>query len=143
MIGTRSHCEWWRLGRARLRVLRLFPTLSFLLLSLNFRHLPTHSMATEASSADKPRNVSRDGEKIADMEYYDILSINGDATELDLKKAYRKAAIKNHPDKGGDEEKFKMIGEAYRVLSDNHLRADYDRHGKKCVFPFQERLILI
>lgn len=67
------------------------------------------------------------------MEYYDLLGVAGDVTDLDLKKAYRKAAIKNHPDKGGDEEKFKMIGEAYRVLSDNNLRADYDRHGKKCV----------
>lgn len=39
-----------------------------------------------------------------DMEYYDLLQVRGDATELDLKKAYRKAAIRNHPDKGGDEE---------------------------------------
>lgn len=65
------------------------------------------------------------------MEYYELLAVSGDANELELKKAYRKAAIKNHPDKGGDEEKFKMIGEAYRVLSDNHLRADYDKRGKK------------
>lgn len=40
-----------------------------------------------------------------DMEYYELLGVRGDATELDLKKAYRKAAIRNHPDKGGDEEK--------------------------------------
>lgn len=65
------------------------------------------------------------------MEYYELLGVRGDATELDLKKAYRKAAIKNHPDKGGDEETFKMIGEAYRVLSDSNARADYDRYGKK------------
>ena len=65
------------------------------------------------------------------MEYYELLGVRGDATELDLKKAYRKAAIRNHPDKGGDEEKFKMIGEAYRVLSDSNLPADYDRYGKK------------
>ncbi|EST05466.1 DnaJ [Kalmanozyma brasiliensis GHG001] len=78
-----------------------------------------------------PRDISRDGAKIADMEYYDLLGVRGDASDLDLKKAYRKAAIKNHPDKGGDEETFKMIGEAYRVLSDNHLRADYDKYGKK------------
>ena len=65
------------------------------------------------------------------MEYYELLGVRGDATELDLKKAYRKAAIRNHPDKGGDEEKFKMIGEAYRVLRDSNLRADYDRYGKK------------
>lgn len=65
------------------------------------------------------------------MEYYELLDVSASASDLELKKAYRKAAIKNHPDKGGDEEKFKMVGEAYRVLSDNHLRADYDKHGKK------------
>ena len=67
------------------------------------------------------------------MEYYELLGVRGDATELDLKKAYRKAAVRNHPDKGGDEETFKMIGEAYRVLSDSNARADYDRYGKKYV----------
>lgn len=87
--------------------------------------------ASAATPSDKPRNISRDGDKVADMEYYDLLDVSGNATDLELKKAYRKAAIKNHPDKGGDEERFKMIGEAYRVLSDNHLRADYDKHGKK------------
>ncbi|PWN50184.1 DnaJ-domain-containing protein [Violaceomyces palustris] len=87
--------------------------------------------AAQAVQDDKPRNISRDGDKIADMEYYDLLGVPGDVTEIDLKKAYRRAAIKNHPDKGGDEETFKMIGEAYRVLSDSNLRADYDRYGKK------------
>lgn len=82
-------------------------------------------------TSDKPNNISRDGDKVADMEYYELLGVRADVTELDLKKAYRKAAIKNHPDKGGDEEVFKVIGEAYRVLSDSNLRADYDRHGKK------------
>ena len=86
------------------------------------------SAPTEPTTA---RDISRDGAKIADMEYYDLLGVRGDASDLELKKAYRKAAIKNHPDKGGDEETFKMIGEAYRVLSDNHLRADYDKYGKK------------
>ncbi|WFC99377.1 hypothetical protein MYAM1_002121 [Malassezia yamatoensis] len=65
------------------------------------------------------------------MEYYELLGVRGDASDLELKKAYRKAAVRNHPDKGGDEETFKMIGEAYRVLSDSNLRADYDRYGKK------------
>ncbi|PWN39708.1 DnaJ-domain-containing protein [Ceraceosorus guamensis] len=84
-----------------------------------------------APAAAAARDISRDGNKIADMEYYDLLGVSGQATDLELKKAYRKMAIKHHPDKGGDEERFKLIGEAYRVLSDNHLRADYDKHGKK------------
>lgn len=87
--------------------------------------------ADAAAAPAGPRNISRDGDKVADMEYYDLLDVSAAATDIELKKAYRKAAIKNHPDKGGDEEQFKMIGEAYRVLSDSNLRADYDRHGKK------------
>lgn len=92
-----------------------------------------HNYNRATMGDERPANISRDGDVIADMEYYDLLEVRGDATELDLKKAYRRAAIKNHPDKGGDEEKFKIIGEAYRVLSDSNARADYDRHGKKCV----------
>ncbi|CAO1616601.1 unnamed protein product [Parajaminaea phylloscopi] len=86
--------------------------------------------AEEASASTPPRDQGRDG-KVADMEYYDLLNVSASATELELKKAYRKAAIVNHPDKGGDEEKFKLIGEAYRVLSDSNLRGEYDRYGKK------------
>lgn len=87
--------------------------------------------AEEVNSASAPaRDEGRDG-KVADMKYYDLLNVPASATELELKKAYRKAAIINHPDKGGDEEKFKLIGEAYRVLSDTNLRAEYDRYGKK------------
>lgn len=82
------------------------------------------------ASSNQPRDQGRDG-KVSDMEYYDLLGVPASATEIDLKKAYRKAAIVNHPDKGGDEEKFKLIGEAYRVLSDSNLRAEYDRYGKK------------
>jgi curved DNA-binding protein CbpA len=85
--------------------------------------------AADAAPA-KPRDQGRDG-KVADMEYYDLLKVPASATDLELKKAYRKAAIVNHPDKGGDEETFKLIGEAYRVLSDNNLRGEYDRYGKK------------
>lgn len=83
-----------------------------------------------AAATSVPRDQGRDG-KVADMELYDTLGVPASATELELKKAYRKLAIVNHPDKGGDEETFKGIGEAYRVLSDSNLRADYDRYGKK------------
>ncbi|KAK0556910.1 DnaJ-like protein [Tilletia horrida] len=90
---------------------------------------PAAAAAPAAESAAS--NINRDGFKVADMEFYNLLGVSANATDLELKKAYRKAAIRNHPDKGGDEETFKMVGEAYRVLSDNNLRADYDKHGKK------------
>ena len=91
--------------------------------------LITMSDAT-TEKKEVPRDQGRDG-KVADMELYDRLGVPASATDLELKKAYRKMAISHHPDKGGDEETFKLIGEAYRVLSDNDLRAAYDRYGQK------------
>src|SRR5947208_5347262 len=66
-------------------------------------------------------------------DYYEILSLPREATVDDIKKAYRKLAVKYHPDKNpGDadaEEKFKEAAEAYGVLSDEEKRANYDRYG--------------
>lgn len=67
--------------------------------------------------------------------YYELLEVEKTASQDELKKAYRKLAMKYHPDKNhGDneaEEKFKAINEAYQVLSDEEKRAVYDRYGKK------------
>lgn len=52
------------------------------------------------------------------MNYYQTLGINRGATDSEIKTAYRKMAMKHHPDRGGDEQKFKQIEEAYRILSD-------------------------
>ena len=62
--------------------------------------------------------------------YYDILGVSKDASQEEIKKAYRKKAHKHHPDKGGDEEKFKKVNEAYQVLSDKEKRKRYDQFGK-------------
>jgi len=68
-------------------------------------------------------------------DYYEILQVNRDATGAEIKKAYRKLAIRYHPDKNpGDEEAeemFKRINEAYGVLSDEEKRGIYDRYGKE------------
>ncbi|XP_048754673.2 dnaJ homolog subfamily B member 6-like isoform X2 [Ostrea edulis] len=69
------------------------------------------------------------------MDYYQVLSIKRDASEVDIKKAYRKLALKWHPDKNPDqkeeaERKFKEISEAYEVLSDKEKREIYDKYGK-------------
>ncbi|KAG6334264.1 hypothetical protein ID866_4821 [Astraeus odoratus] len=59
-------------------------------------------------------------------DYYKILGVQRDCSELDLKKAYRRESLKHHPDKGGDEEKFKLVVEAHAVLSDPQRRRRYD-----------------
>ncbi len=62
--------------------------------------------------------------------YYEILGVDKKATQDDVKKAFRKLAQKHHPDKGGDEAKFKEITEAYSVLSDDRKRREYDSYGQ-------------
>src|SRR2546421_12574208 len=68
-------------------------------------------------------------------DYYDVLGVDRNAKEEDVKQAYRKLARKFHPDVNpGDksaEDKFKDIGEAYEVLSDPAKRAQYDRFGEQ------------
>jgi len=58
--------------------------------------------------------------------YYEILGIEEKATQEEIKKVFRKLAIQHHPDKGGDENKFKEINEAYEVLGDENRRREYD-----------------
>jgi molecular chaperone DnaJ len=70
---------------------------------------------------------------MAKQDYYEILGVERDASDKDIKKAYRRVAMKHHPDRNdGDtasEEKFKEANEAYEVLSDQQKRDAYDRYG--------------
>ncbi|MCX6762827.1 MAG: DnaJ domain-containing protein [Candidatus Moranbacteria bacterium] len=68
-------------------------------------------------------------------DYYNTLGVGKEASDEEIKKAYRKLAHQHHPDKtGGDEAKFKEVNEAYQVLSDKEKRNQYDsgafRQGK-------------
>src|SRR5512138_684035 len=77
----------------------------------------------------------------AKRDYYDVLGVPKNASEDDIKKAYRKLAMKHHPDRNqGDdakkaEEKFKEAKEAYEMLSDPQKRAAYDQSGHAGVDP--------
>ncbi|EIW56458.1 DnaJ-domain-containing protein [Trametes versicolor FP-101664 SS1] len=59
-------------------------------------------------------------------DYYKILGVERSCTEVEIKKAYRRESLKHHPDKGGDEEKFKLVSEAHSILSDPTKRQRYD-----------------
>jgi DnaJ-class molecular chaperone len=68
-------------------------------------------------------------------EYYDVLGVPHEVSDAELKKAYRKAALKWHPDKNPDDKEhaqkmFQTVAEAYGVLGDPHKKAYYDLHGK-------------
>lgn len=85
------------------------------------------SSSATASDAGEEREVK-------DREYYDMLSVSTNATDIQIKKAYRKMALKYHPDKNPDDPeaaaKFQELSQAYNVLSNEKLRAQYDKHGK-------------
>lgn len=66
---------------------------------------------------------------MAKRDYYEVLGVKKDASPDEIKKAFRKAAIEHHPDRGGDEAKFKEINEAYEVLKDADKRRRYDQFG--------------
>src|ERR1700675_1931336 len=70
---------------------------------------------------------------MAKRDYYEVLGVNRDASEEDVKKAYRKLAMQHHPDRNPDnakaEERFKEAKEAYEILCDADRRAAYDRFG--------------
>jgi len=62
-------------------------------------------------------------------DYYEVLGVSKDASADEIKKAFRRAATQHHPDRGGDETKFKEINEAYEVLKDPSKRQRYDQFG--------------
>ncbi len=71
---------------------------------------------------------------MSEIDYYEILQVNKNCDSNELKKSFRKLAMQYHPDRNPDnkeaEEKFKLINEAYQVLSDDEKRSIYDRYGK-------------
>ena len=77
----------------------------------------------------------------ANLNYYNILGVSEDAKPAAIKKAYRKLAMKHHPDKGGDEKTFKQINEANDTLTNKQKRAEYDdlrKYGSEQSFGGQQ-----
>ena len=78
-------------------------------------------------------NQFQGNRKINNDEYYNILGVDKNADTKTIKKAYHKLAVKCHPDKGGDPDKFKSIAEAFEVLSDPEKKQLYDSGGKEAL----------
>ncbi|XP_062319384.1 dnaJ homolog subfamily B member 12a [Osmerus eperlanus] len=105
----------------------------------------SHASGENATDAAKPYTADQlDAvKKIKSCKnYYEILGVEKDAAEEDLKKAYRKLALKFHPDKNhapGATEAFKAIGNAYAVLSNTEKRKQYDQYGEERAHPTRQR----
>jgi DnaJ family protein A protein 2 len=68
--------------------------------------------------------------EVDNSKYYELLGVDKKASYDEIRKAFRKLALKNHPDRGGDKEKFQELNAAYEVLSDKEKRDVYDKYGE-------------
>ncbi|KAI8991824.1 X-domain of DnaJ-containing-domain-containing protein [Mycotypha africana] len=97
---------------------------------------PTTNKKKESNTKSKPTTRRKGSdEKPVSTEYYELLGVNVNASQEEIKKAYRKLAVKFHPDKNRNdpeaEEKFKKLSEVYQILSDSKLRKRYNEYGEE------------
>ena len=72
----------------------------------------------------------REKKPVDNSKFYELLGVEKTASYDEIRKAFRKKALKEHPDRGGDKEKFQEINQAYEVLSDKEKRDIYDKYGE-------------
>lgn len=92
----------------------------------HFAHAGMGGAGGRGRSAGGGRSASAN---VDTTKLYETLGVEKTADEKEIKKAFRKLAVKHHPDKGGDEAKFKEISAAHEILSDKEKRAKYDKYG--------------
>lgn len=90
---------------------------------------PFEHFAHAGMGGGGPRGRGGPSANVDTTKLYETLGVEKNADAKEIKKAYRKLAVKHHPDKGGDEQKFKEISAAYEVLSDPEKRSKYDKYG--------------
>src|ERR1044071_8912791 len=71
----------------------------------------------------------------SNKDYYGVVGVDKDASQVEIERQYKREAAKHHPDRGGSEERMKSLNEAYRVLKDQHLRNSYDALRPRRVTP--------
>jgi len=98
-----------------------------------FEHFATGGMGGMGGMPGGMGGRQRKQKQVDTSEYYDLLGVSKSASQAEIKKAFRKLALKNHPDRGGDADKFKAMSEAHEVLSDPDKRDLYDKYGKEGV----------
>ena len=81
-------------------------------------------------SDDMPRGRGGPKKDVDNKRFYELLGIAKDASSIEIKKAYHKKALTDHPDKGGDPDIFKEITHAYEILRDEEKRKMYDKYGE-------------
>lgn len=82
---------------------------------------------------DFQQRGGRQKQKVENSKYYELLGIEKTANDSEIKKAFRKLAMKHHPDKGGDKDHFQQLSQAHDVLSDPEKRKLYDMGGEEAV----------